>query len=292
MATGKRSASDRSRPASNCSANKSMADRIIGIDFSGAEKAGEAVWVAEGRIDGTRVRIETCRPASDLPGSGPERSRCLPALVEFIAEQGNAIIGCDFPFSLPSSMLDGGSWREFALGLSDRFACAEDFLADCRRRFDGREIRRTCDRVSKVPFAAYNLRIYRQTYHGICDVLAPLLRMNGAIVLPMESLRADRPWVVETCPASTLKHLGLYCSYKGRADALRIARRQIVDSLIRSGLLAPLSTALRRLATENYGGDALDSMIAAAATGRAYGAGAFGEPLVNQCELVEGRVYF
>jgi len=268
-----------------------MPDRIIGIDFSGAEKAGEAVWIAEGRIDGTRVRIESCRPASDLPGSGPERSPCLTALVEFIAQQ-NAVIGCDFPFSLPSSMLDGEGWREFALGLGDRFACAEDFLADCRRRFNGREVRRACDHASKVPFAAYNLRIYRQTYHGIRDVLAPLLRMDGAIVLPMESLRADRPWVVETCPASTLKHLGLYCSYKGRAGTARVARRQILDGLTRSGQLAPLSTALRRLATENHGGDALDSMIAAAATGRAYEAGVFSEPLVNPSELVEGRVYF
>jgi hypothetical protein len=269
-----------------------MAERVIGVDFSGAEKAGDAIWIAEASIDGERVRIESCRRAADLAGSGRERARCLPALVEFIAEQGNAIIGCDFPFSLPSAMVDPGGWRAFALGLGSRFSCAEEFLADCRRRSSGREIRRTCDRESRVPFAAYNLRIYRQTYHGIRDVLAPLLRTSGAVVLPMENPRPDLPWVIETCPASTLKHADLYPSYKGRGDAARDARRHIVNGLVRRGLLAPLSRSLRRLAIENHGGDALDSMVAAAATGRARRAGAFGDIIPTRCELVEGRVYF
>jgi hypothetical protein len=269
-----------------------MAERVIGIDFSGAERAGDAIWLAEGRIEGESVRIEACGPAADLVGSGPERARCLPALVDFIAAQRGAIIGCDFPFSLPAAMMDGAGWRVFALGLEGKFPCAEDFLRDCRRRGNGREIRRDCDRESRVPFAAYNLRIYRQTYHGIRDVLAPLLRRSDAVVLPMEKPRPDRPWVVETCPASTLKHASLYPSYKGRSDAARAARRHIVDGLVRRGLLAPLSTTLRRLAIGNHGGDALDSMIAAAATGRAHRGGAFTDIIPSGYDLIEGRVYF
>jgi len=269
-----------------------MAERIIGIDFSGAEKAGEAIWIAESQVDGERVRIESCRSAAGLFGSGPERSRCLAALVDFIAGQRNAIIGCDFPFSLPSAMIGAGGWRTFALGLASRFASADEFLADCRRRANGREIRRACDHESRVPFAAYNLRIYRQTYHGIRDVLAPLIRADSAAVLPMERPRPDRPWVIETCPASTLKHAGLYPSYKGRGDAARAARRHIVTGLVRKGLLAPLSRSLRCLAIDNQGGDALDSMVAAAATARAHRAGAFRDSIPNRCELVEGRVYY
>ncbi|HUL10323.1 MAG TPA: DUF429 domain-containing protein [Candidatus Acidoferrum sp.] len=269
-----------------------MIKRVVGIDFSGAEKAGEAIWIAEAETGGDGVRIERCGPAADLAGSGPERARCLAALVIFIAAQRNAIIGCDFPFSLPVEFLDGASWRDFALGLEGRFSGAEDFLADCRRRSGGREIRRACDRESRVPFAAYNLRIYRQTYHGIRDVLAPLLRTDDAVVLPMEGSRPDRPWVIETCPASTLKQAGLYPSYKGRGDDARAARRHIVDGLVRRGILAPLSRSLRRLAIENQGGDVLDSMVAAAATARAYRSGAFRDIIPNRFELVEGRVYF
>jgi hypothetical protein len=269
-----------------------MTKRVIGIDFSGAEKAGDAIWISEAKMDGDCVHIESCGPATDLTGSGAERARCLAALVTFIAAQRNAIAGCDFPFSLPAEFLDGVSWRNFALGLEGRFAAAEDFLADCRRRAGGREIRRACDRESRVPFAAYNLRIYRQTYHGIRDVLAPLLRTGDAVVLPMEGSKPDRPWVIETCPASTLKHAGLYPSYKGRSDDARAARRRIVDGLVGRGILAPLSRSLRRLAIENQGGDALDSMVAAAATARAYRSGAFRDIIPSRFELVEGRVYF
>ncbi len=269
-----------------------MADRIFGIDFSGAEKAGDAIWIAEGRLDGVRARIEDCRPASQLPGSGCERGRCLPALVAFIAGQRAAVFGCDFPFSLPAGMIEETNWRAFALTLADRFPTAESFLADCRSRGGGREIRRACDRESRVPFAAYNLRIYRQTYHGIRDVLAPLLRDDGAVVLPMDAPRTGLPWLIETCPASTLKHAGLYPSYKGKSSAARAARRGIVDGLVRRGWLAPLSPGLRRLALDNTGGDALDSMIAAMAIGRAYAAGEFTRTSSDGAEAIEGRVYY
>src|SRR5262249_13233127 len=122
-----------------------MVERVIGIDFSGAEKAGDAIWIAEARIDGERVRIERFGPAADLTGSGSERARCLPAIVAFIAAQQSAIIGCDFPFSLPERMMDGVGWRAFALGFESRFRSADDFLRDCRRRANGRELRRACD---------------------------------------------------------------------------------------------------------------------------------------------------
>ncbi len=210
-----------------------------------------------------------------------------------MAGQPDAVIGCDFPFSLPAAMIEAPTWRDFALGLASRYATAESFLADCRRRGRGHEIRRACDRESRVPFAAYNLRIYRQTYHGIRDVLAPLVRAGDAVVLPMEAARAGRPWVIETCPASTLKHAGLYRSYKGRSTAARDARRRVIDGLVRRGWLAPLKPSLRRVAIDNAGGDALDSMIAAMATGRAYTAGALKAPRgVDGHEEIEGRVYY
>jgi hypothetical protein len=268
-----------------------MAERIFGVDFSGAEKAGDAIWIAEACINGSRVHLESCWPASALPGSGSERARCLAALVAFIASQRSAVIGCDFPFSLPVTMIDEPSWRAFALGFADRYPTAQSFLADCRQRAGGREIRRACDRNSRVPFAAYNLRIYRQTYHGIRDVLAPLLRSDSAVVLPMDRARAGRPWVIETCPASTLKHAGLYLSYKGRSAAATDARRAVIAGLVRRGWLAPLSPALRRLAIDNSGGDALDSIIAAMATTRVHAAGGFAEGC-DGVEGMEGRVYY
>lgn len=269
-----------------------MIDRIVGIDFSGAAAAGAAIWIAEARLDDGRVRIESCRPAAALPASHRDRDRCLPALVAHIGQLRRAIIGCDFPFSLPATMIEAPDWRAFALAFGERFPSAQAFLEDCRRRGNGREIRRACDRDSRVPFAAYNLRIYRQTYHGIRDFLAPLVRDGVAVVRPMETANGELPWVVETCPASTLKHADLYPSYKGASTAAREARRRIVRGLVRYGLLSPLPPFLQRLAIENTGGDALDSMIAAAATGRAYLAGAFAQPVLHTHEHLEGRVYY
>jgi hypothetical protein len=267
-------------------------DRVVGIDFSGATAAGRAIWLAEARLNGAGVSVEDCRPACELPQSGVAREACLPAVVAFVAGLGPAVVGCDFPFSLPQQMMGAASWRDFARGFAGRFATAEAFLQDCRARGNGRELRRACDHISRVPFSAYNLRIYRQTYHGIRDVLWPLVVSEAAAILPMEPPVAGRPWVVETCPASTLKSLGLYFSYKGRSAAHLQARRRIVDGLVRRELLAPLPPPIRRRALADEGGDALDSIVAAAATGRALRAGAFLANGTNPTERLEGRVYF
>lgn len=269
-----------------------MIDRFIGIDFSGATRAGDSIWLAQAILAGDIVRIEDCRPASTLPGSGPAREQCLPALVDFIHRQRRILVGCDFPFSLPETMMGTSTWRRFALRFAERFPDPDSFLAHCRRRGNGRELKRACDRDSRVPFAAYNLRIYRQTFYGIRDVLAPLVARNAASVLPMLPARPGRPWVVETCPASTLKKLGLYLSYKGPGPSPRAARRRIIDGLVETRLLARLRPAELQAALENTGGDALDSMIAAAATARAYMSGEFEGSGRTAREKIEGRVYF
>jgi hypothetical protein len=267
-------------------------DRFLGIDFSGAAQAGNAIWIAEGVLENGALHIGDCRTAAALPGSGSARERCLPALVDFIARKGRAVIGCDFPFSLPAQMIAAPRWHAFALEFGERFADSAAFRDDCVKHGGGRELRRACDRDSRVPFAAYNLRVYRQTFHGIRDVLAPLVRGDHALVLPMDQVRDDRPWVIETCPASTLKSAGLYGSYKGPGAATKAARRRILAGLLRRGWLAPLPRAICKVAVDNSGGDALDSIIAAAATARAHCAGAFVNGPCDPFEWIEGRVYF
>lgn len=265
--------------------------RLFGVDFSGAEQAGRAIWIAEAVIHRGQARIADCRPASDLPNSSREREPCLAALVQFIAGCPQAVFGCDFPFSLPAEMLPLRSWRRFAAGFGGRFSSPERFRADCMQRAGGRELKRACDRGAKVPFAAYNLRLYRQTFHGIRDVLAPLVAANAAAVLPMEAPDPRRTWVVETCPASTLKQAGLYASYKGGGTEMRRARRKLIDGLVAQRLFAPLPAALQRLAIDNIGGDVLDSMIAAGAMAKAYLAGDFAHAVASSRERLEGRVY-
>lgn len=266
------------------------ARRPFGIDFSGAQKAGKAIWIAEGRVlRNGAVALIDCFPALALPGSGVDRSQALAALVRFIAATSDGIFGCDFPVGLPRAVTHAADWRRFIAGFARRHASAEAFRSDCRRLTKGREIRRDTDQRAKTPFCAWNLRLYRQTYHGLADVIAPLHCAKRATVLPVERPRAGRAWIVETCPASVLKRLGLYRPYKGRDAGARQMRRHIVAALVERGhLLAPPKALHDRLA-QDHGGDALDAVLACLAAAAALKR--LDEPATPD-ERIEGKVYF
>ena len=249
----------------------SSRDRVYGVDFSGAKDAGRRIWLAGGVVDGDALRIETCDRACELPGSGRSRERCLPVLRDFIAGETDCAFGLDFPFGLPQALVKQGSWDGFVRSFPDEYASPEEFRRICRAAAGGRELKRVTDRESKTPFAPYNIRLYRQTYFGIRDVLHPLVRDGLGCVLPMQRRRADKPWILEICPASTLKEARLYMHmpYKGRTEEHRAARAHILERLEATGELSIAAPAVRAAVLGDHGGDALDSVIAALATFRA-----------------------
>jgi hypothetical protein len=259
--------------------------RIFGLDFSGAHDAGRHMWLAEGEETPAGLAVLSCRPASELPAGGVDRTSALAALRAFVGRTPEAIVGCDFPFSLPRSLIAATDWAAFIAGFDH--ADAEAFRGFCCALSPGREPKRLTDVESKTPWCAFNIRLYRQSYHGMAGLLRPLVGAGQAAVLPMQPALADRAWLVETCPASVLKHLAWRGSYKGRA--FRAQRRRILRWLQELGLLQPLSAGLQRRVVEDAGGDALDSILAAlaaAAVLRKIAAGsAAGDP-------IEGRVYF
>ena len=61
-----------------------MARRIFGIDFSGAAKAGNLIWLAEAEQTDRGLAILSCRRAADLPGGAADRDTALAALRAFI----------------------------------------------------------------------------------------------------------------------------------------------------------------------------------------------------------------
>jgi hypothetical protein len=236
--------------------------RFVGIDFSGAKDAGKKIWIAEGVESGGRIVVADLRPASELRSSGHERSTALPALVEHIAGLGRSLVGIDAPNSLPRSFAPEG-WAPWFAGFAAH-GSAEIFRDACRRATGGRETKRSCDERARTPFAAWNLRLYRQTWHSLVDLYAPLLQRRAVTVAPFQ--RADsRPRLAEICPASTLKHLGLYRSYKGRK--LADERQALLREMMQRGRLQ-LSRELRERTVEDTGGDALDAIIALAAAVR------------------------
>src|SRR5690606_17098425 len=118
-----------------------------------------------------------------------------------------------------------------------------------------------------------------------------LVREGSACVLPMQAPIEDRPRLFEICPASTLKVMRFYPSYKGRDPLLREARQSILDELVARGVLMPLETRQAQLVVDDPGGDALASVIAAVATRQAAALSAAHHGS-SRLERVEGRVYF
>jgi len=266
-------------------------NRACGVDFSGARDAGRRIWVAVGVPKGKSLCIEACHRVDTLPGSGRHRDMALAALRDLIAEEPTSVFGLDFPFGLPQPLVTQDNWARFALDFPDRYRSADAFRQACREATGKRELKRLTDKESRTPFSPYNIRLYRQTYHGIRDVLHPLVRDQQACVLPMQSASSSKPWILEVCPASTLKQEGLYRSYKGKTDVHRVARAHILESLERTGHLVIATQATRSLILDDPGGDALDSVIAALASCRALGSPTLLAVETNEVYALEGRVY-
>jgi hypothetical protein len=241
--------------------------RIIGVDFSGGAQAGQKIWLAVGRVEDNRLLIDECIRGAALPDSSRDRTRCLAALHAFIRSTGDALIGLDFPLSLPRALITEKRWEQFIRSFPARYVTPQDFRRVCFTAAHERELKRVTDIEAKTPFSPYNLRLYRQTYYGLRDVINPLVCERSACVLPLQPARSGVPRLIEICPASTLKRMKLYRPYKGKSIEQREARALIWRSLQREGV--KLAGRLKPIVLADPEGDALDSIIAAWATYRA-----------------------
>lgn len=265
----------------------SLRTRVAGVDFSGAREAGKNIWIAEGAVTPDGVKIEALARAADLPGGANAFEPAMTALVDHVATLTEHVIGFDFPFSLPASLLTQDTWPSFARGFAADYTNPDQFRDHCRAQTGGRELKRATDTEARVPWCVYNLRLYRQTWAGIRHVLYPLVEQHGARVIPLQKPLAGKPLIAEICPASTLKAEGLYVPYKGRGEELRAARAVILRSVTRRGLLSPVRGKLRETILDNTGGDALDAVLSAIAAARIDNS----KPR-NDLDRIECRVYF
>lgn len=267
-----------------------MTRRFFGVDFSGAADAGRRIWIAELAQQQDALRVLSCCPAVELPGAPRNRSEAHAALVARIAGAGEATFGLDFPFSLPAQLLDAESWTDFVARFAAHFPDALAFQRDCARKADNRELRRDTDRAAKVPWCAYNLRLYRQTWHGIRDVLAPLVAADAVRVCPMQAPAPGKPVLLEICPASALKRLGLYRRHAGYKSSDGAGQRTaILDAVTAHWRLAVPPNIHDRIIA-NSGGDALDSVIAAAVAADVTRRG-LSFDAADRTQALEGMVY-
>lgn len=239
---------------------------IYGVDFSGARDAGSRTWVARGMVEGDGLVVEEVFPVRELEGGARERDAAHGALREYIQGRSESAFGMDFPFGVPRPLVMRGSWEEFVRCFPEDFAGPEEFREFCYQVAGGKERRRVTDREAGAPISPYNRRTYRMTFYGIRDVLNPLVTAGEAVVLPMQERREGAAWVMETCPACTLKERGLYPSYKEMSGEREEARARILDGMEPDIMLSE-SAAERVIA--DVGGDGLDAVLAAFAVFRA-----------------------
>ncbi|UCE35347.1 MAG: hypothetical protein JSV40_05445, partial [Deltaproteobacteria bacterium] len=261
---------------------------VCGVDFSGAQDAGKKIWIACGGILDDVILISECFPAKDLPGSGLGRDQAIRALRAFIRKKRDCVFGLDFPFGIPRILVAEENWEEWLRAFPERYTSPEGFKRQCHLASNGKELRRATDVETKTPFSPYNLRLYRQTYFGIRDVLGVLVQEKAVCVLPLQTPQDEKPWAIEICPAATLKTKNLNFPYKGRGSDRKAAREKILTSMEKTGVLKVRKTSVRKRIIEDRGGDALDSVIAGYATFKALNHGLTSE--TNAPYAIEGKV--
>jgi hypothetical protein len=265
---------------------------IYGVDFSGAKRAGTNTWIA--RLEFPRPRRIPIRGGpkgrgrpklvdlaclEQLAGTA-DRAPALRHLVELIRSSDRALWAMDFPFALPIEVMpDGARWPDQLTYLrgagDDAYAVGLECLERAKRLGGPMHIRRQTDTDARAPFDCYHYRIIYQFFHGARDVLGPLWGTPGTAVLPFQYRRlagASRV-LVEACPSSTLKRLGLpHQNYKQPAGGPLAPKRLRARRAILAGLapLVRIDDRHRRVIMRNPGGDALDAVLAAVGAARAW----------------------
>jgi hypothetical protein len=261
-------------------------ERVYGVDFSGAQNAERNVWIAGGPLTDDGVDIETLGSARELLGDASGREATHDALVDWLRERESAAVGLDFSFGLPSTLLDAmedspGHWTAFLDAFPPDGCSDPDSFEDwgkerTREATDGERAflkRETDEQVgASSPYGFIGSTI---TFYGIRDVLAPLILGDDdgrgvAEVAPMQTTTFEPPvTLLETYPAGVLDDLGLQRrNYKGASDAERAARRENLEGLT-SSVDVSVYDDDRTTIVDDTGGDALDAVVAAAATYRA-----------------------
>jgi hypothetical protein len=254
------------------------------VDFSGARLAGVNTWVAaiEPRARrNRRPRFELVSLARLRDSCGAaERAAALAHLARLVAESDRALWALDFCFGLPLEILEPGTRWPDQLALvrgwgEDAYALGLECVSRSQRAVGRMHVRRLTDSEERAPFDPYYYRIIYQTFFGMRDVLGPLSRHRHTAVLPFQyrRLASARRVLVEACPASTLKRLGLpHQNYKQREGGPLLPKRRRTRRAILDGLAerVEISPTHRLVMMRNGGGDALDAVVAAVGAARAW----------------------
>lgn len=227
-------------------------EKILGVDFSGSKRPENKIALAE--LENKDVlTLKKVYLLSDLkPLENP-----FALLVSIIAKF--PITGLDAPLGLPYSSIEVDSYDELLKRFSDQFKTPEQLYAH-GKNFK-KEPKREAETVAGVPFSAYNLRLYRQTWNAIAQVARPLVWEHNFAVAG--AMNRKNKLLLEACPASYWKKIArLNASYKGKSTALRKERENKLNYLINQEQLYVLKDQKEKI-IQNTEGDLLDAVTCA-----------------------------
>jgi hypothetical protein len=266
-----------SHPSQTFSSSPTQIESIVGLDFSGAAKAGRTIWLAACRLNAGGLAVSSINRLDRRVGH-EDRDLALAALVSLVQASDRTLWGMDFPFGLPIE-LGWRDWTEQLRAVTGWTGGASEFGRRCceiaLKQGPRMHVYRATDRETKTPFDCYHYRIVYQMFHGMRDVLAKLDADPSTAILPFrfDRLARARRIVVEACPGSTLKRLGLpHQNYKqpsgGPLEARRIRTRHTILDAIATHV--SFEATHRRVMMRDPGGDAMDALIAAVGAWQAW----------------------
>jgi hypothetical protein len=228
---------------------------LWGVDFSGADDGGRAkIRIAR------RERVDPERPVEILPPS--TRAELRARILASRDEPGTHLWRIDAPVGLPIATLEAhglvGGWLESAEWMR-RFGSARAWRSGVRAT-SRREPRRACDLAFGTPMAPMNLRVFKQTWTLICELLLPLAEAGVRIEPLWTGSPGGRVVVAEGCPASILRLKGWpQRGYKAAGEAPRARRAEVLEALRGEGLVVP--PRLAAAALDDPEGDLLDALL-------------------------------
>lgn len=239
--------------------------RCYGVDWSGAARAGNKVWVAELDPGARHVR------SVGRPWQGHTARETVDGVAAWVGTLTDAWVAFDFPFGiaacdravlLPGLTIDPRAW---GAAMASSFPTVEGFRKDVGQRGLVGVNRRAAD--GNAPFSPLLLQLIYQTYWG--------LRLLGQLpasvaVLPWRHGTAPTTRVLETCPAVLLRALGQSnAGYKLKAGSDTV-RAALLDAVLTHPDIGwTCAPDIRATAIADREGDALDAVLAGLAAWRA-----------------------
>jgi hypothetical protein len=237
---------------------------FVGVDFATGKAMAGNTWVSMvARVGGVWTLVQASSLKSLMTQKSLSTNPTL-KLFECLLQHRDALIGIDASFGIPQGLHDYPTWQAWLEAFPHIYPNADAFRLACQEASpQGKELKRKTDLEAKTPFSPYNLRHYKQTFHVLHDVLRPFVMSQKGGVLPFTGIQLNKPWLVESCPASILKTLfEKVPSYKGK-EASHVEAKRLILKTLQALFAVELSSTLRDSLLTQAGGDALDSFIVA-----------------------------